>query len=100
MCFSLTYVRPQTQEPVPFTFDPTAGAAATVVHCANRIFSSFPGAPRPLRGHATRFSGGISQVSGEAPRSARALRGSLALALDTVQTTLTTRRYSIQRTIP
>ena len=81
MCFSLTYVRPQTHPSRSHvTRQPPARPRP---NCANRIFSAAfrraAAAPRPCNSFLRRH------LSGEAPRSAR-LRGSLALALDTVQT--------------
>jgi hypothetical protein len=75
MCFSLTYVRPPQTHPSR-SRDPRAAARPD---CAN--FQ----APRPLRGHATRFSG-RDRISQERRRVPLVFRGSLALALDTVQT--------------
>lgn len=81
MCFSLTYVRPQTHPSRSRAPDRPAppGAAASIAQIEFSAFRRAAAAPRPCNSFLRRH------LSGEAPRSAR-LRGSLALALDTVQT--------------
>ena len=88
MCFSLTYVRPQTHP--SRSRDPRPSHPSARPRPLRKSNFQLSGAPRPLRGHATRFSGGISQERRRVPL----VCGALWRSHWTQFRQVTTRRYS------
>ena len=88
MCFSLTYVRPQTHP--SRSRDPRPSPPPARPRPLRKSNFQLSGAPRPLRGHATRFSGGISQERRRVPL----VCGALWRSHWTQFRQVTTRRYS------